>query len=86
MRLTAEDFSRVRFAFSPLWETVASFRALLDPARHALHPPWIEETRGAIGKLDLAPLYALVLPEGYMPDFLYSSDRNLGHLLGGSRC
>jgi DNA-binding transcriptional ArsR family regulator len=70
VRLTAEDLSRVRFAFSPLWETVASFRALLNPARHALHLPWIEETRGAIGKLDLAPLYALVLPEGYIPDFL----------------
>jgi DNA-binding transcriptional ArsR family regulator len=70
IRLSPEDLSRVRFAFSPLWETVASFRVLLDPGRHALHLPWAEQTRGKLGKLDLAPLYALVRPDGYLPDFL----------------
>jgi hypothetical protein len=70
IRLSPEDLSRVRFAFSPLWETVASFRVLLDPGRHALHLPWVEQTRGRLGELDLAPLYALVRPEGYIPDFL----------------
>ena len=60
----------MRFSFSPLWETVASFRVLLDPGRHALHLPWAEQTRGKLGKLDLAPLYALVRPDGYLPDFL----------------
>jgi DNA-binding transcriptional ArsR family regulator len=70
IRLSPEDLSRVRFAFSPLWETVASFRVLLDPGRHALHLPWVEQTRGKLGELDLAPLYALVRPDGYIPDFL----------------
>jgi DNA-binding transcriptional ArsR family regulator len=70
IRLSPEDLSRVRFAFSPLWETVASFRVLLDPGRHALHLPWVEQTRGKLGELDLAPLYALVRPDGYTPDFL----------------
>ncbi len=70
IRLSPEDLSQVRFAFSPLWETVASFRVLLDPARHALHLPWVEQTRGKLGELDLAPLYALVRPDGYIPDFL----------------
>ncbi len=70
IKLSPEDLSRVRFAFSPLWETVASFRVLLDPGRHALHLPWVERTRGNLGKLDLAPLYALVRPDGYIPDFL----------------
>ena len=70
IKLSPEDLSRVRFAFSPLWETVASFRVLLDPGRHALHLPWVEQTRGKLGKLDLAPLYALVRPDGYIPDFL----------------
>jgi DNA-binding transcriptional ArsR family regulator len=60
----------VRFAFSPLWETVASFRVLLDPGRHALHLPWVEQTRGKLEELDLAPIYALVRPDGYIPDFL----------------
>lgn len=70
IRLSSEDLSRVRFAFSPLWETVASFRALQDPGRHALHLPWIEQTTKEVKKLDLAPLYALIMPEGYIPDFL----------------
>jgi DNA-binding transcriptional ArsR family regulator len=70
VRLSPEDLSRVRFAFSPLWETVASFRVLLDPGRHALHLPWVEQTRGKLRGLDLAPLYALVRPDGCMPDFL----------------
>jgi DNA-binding transcriptional ArsR family regulator len=43
---------------------------LLDPGRLALHLPWVERTRGQLGKLDLAPLYALVRPDGYIPDFL----------------
>jgi DNA-binding transcriptional ArsR family regulator len=70
VRLSPEDLSRVRFSFSPLWETVASFRVLLDPGRHALHLPWVEQTREKLGELDLAPLYALVRPDGYIPDFL----------------
>jgi DNA-binding transcriptional ArsR family regulator len=70
VRLSPEDLSRVRFAFSPLGETVASFRVLLDPGRHALHLPWVELTRGQLKNLDLAPLYALVSPDGYIPDFL----------------
>ena len=70
IKLSPQDLSRVRFAFSPLWETVASFRVLLDPGRHALHLPWVERTRGQLGKLDLTPLYALVRPDGYIPDFL----------------
>jgi DNA-binding transcriptional ArsR family regulator len=70
VRLSPEDLSRVRFAFSPLFETVMSFRVLLDPGRHALHLPWVEQTKGKLEVLDLAPLYALVRPDGYIPDFL----------------
>lgn len=70
IRLCAEDLSRVRFAFSPLRETVASFRVLLDPGRHALHLPWAERTREDVSKLDLLPLYTLVRSEGCIPDFL----------------
>jgi Bacterial regulatory protein, arsR family/Family of unknown function (DUF5937) len=70
IRLSPEDLSRVRFAFSTLWETVASIRVLLDPGRHALHLPWVEQTRGRLEELKLAPLYALVRTDGYIPDFL----------------
>lgn len=61
---------QTRFAFSPLWETVASYRAILDPGRHALHLPWISWAREELGGWDLGPLDALVRAEGYMPDFL----------------
>jgi DNA-binding transcriptional ArsR family regulator len=70
IRVSAEDLLQTRFAFSPLWETVASFRALIDPTRHVLHLPWITRARGELCGVDLDPLWALVRPEGYIPDFL----------------
>ncbi|MFI6516540.1 DUF5937 family protein [Spirillospora sp. NPDC050679] len=63
-----DDVARVRFAFSPLWELVRGLRVLGDPARHALHLPWVRSAgpraRG------LGTLRALVPPTGYIPDFL----------------
>jgi DNA-binding transcriptional ArsR family regulator len=70
VRLSPDDLSRVRFAFSPLLETVMSFRVLLDPGRHALHLPCAEQTKGKLADLNLTPVYALVRPDGYIPDFL----------------
>ena len=70
IRVSAEDLLRTRFAFSPLWEAVASFRALIDPTRHVLHLPWMTRAREELRGLDLDPLWALVRPEGYIPDFL----------------
>lgn len=68
--LDADDLSRTRFAFSPLWEVVASLRVLADPAAHALHLPWAERARSRLGRYDSALLAALVPPRGYLPDFL----------------
>jgi DNA-binding transcriptional ArsR family regulator len=70
IHVSAEDLMQTRFAFSPLWETVASYRAILDPARHALHLPWISRAREELEGWDLGPLEALVGAEGYIPDFL----------------
>jgi DNA-binding transcriptional ArsR family regulator len=73
---TVPDLSQLRFAYSPLWELVVSFRVLFSPARHALHAPWISEARRAIahselaGSPDLALMRSLVPPTGYIPDFL----------------
>jgi hypothetical protein len=73
---TVPDLSQLRFAYSPLWELVASFRVLNTPARHALHAPWIAAARRAIdgsdlaGSADLALMRALVPATGYIPDFL----------------
>lgn len=71
-RFTAHDVSHLRFAFSPLWETVASLRVLQAPGRHALHLPWATEARAAIqaAGLDLSLPFALVPPTSYIADFV----------------
>jgi DNA-binding transcriptional ArsR family regulator len=70
IHLCTADLIQTRFAFSPLWEVVASFRVLLDPARHSLHLPWATDARSALRGLDLRPLNVLIRPQGYVPDFL----------------
>lgn len=72
MAFAAEDLVHTRFAISPLWEAVASVRALRDPGAHALHLPWVEMARPRAGDLDLGPVEALLAGRrgGYTPDFL----------------
>ncbi len=69
----AEDVGRVRFAFSPLWETTASLRTLTAPAQNRLHAPWLERVRPRLADVDLDLLTALVRPVGYVPDFILPS-------------
>jgi DNA-binding transcriptional ArsR family regulator len=70
IRASAEDLMQTRFAFSPLWEVVASFRTLMNPSRHAIHLPWMAQAREELPNLDLEPFWALMRSEGYIPDFL----------------
>ncbi|MGK5550525.1 DUF5937 family protein [Actinomadura kijaniata] len=65
-----QDVARVRFAFSPLWELVHTLRVLDDPARFALHLPWVHRVRPRLRGLDIGLLRALVPAGGYIPDFL----------------
>lgn len=67
-----DDVAAVRFAFSPMWELIASLRTLRDPARQAIHLPWIRAVQPRLPALgaDLAELFALVPRDGYLPDFL----------------
>ena len=44
-RFGPEDLGRVRFAISPLFEIAASLDVLRDPARHAMHAPWVATAR-----------------------------------------
>jgi DNA-binding transcriptional ArsR family regulator len=68
--MSAEDLAETRFAFSPIWELVLSLRTLQDPAKHALHIPWVGHTREVTASLDLSLLLALAPSRGYMPDFI----------------
>ncbi|MFG2072529.1 Helix-turn-helix domain-containing protein [Nonomuraea maritima] len=68
--LKPEDVARIRFAFSPMWELVASLRTLRQPARQSIHLPWLKAVRPRLAGLDLTELLALVPPTGYLADFI----------------
>jgi len=71
LKLCAEDLAHVRFAFSPLWECVAAFRAWVDPSRHALLLPWMTRVRQRLSGADWEPLATLAsVSRGTIPDFL----------------
>ncbi|MFD8496939.1 DUF5937 family protein [Amycolatopsis sp. NPDC059657] len=69
--LTAQDMAHTRFAFSPLWECVASVRVLSEPGGHAVHLPWAKRARRRISQagLDIGLLRDLV-PDRQLPGFL----------------
>ncbi|MFE6844045.1 DUF5937 family protein [Streptomyces sp. NPDC057686] len=63
----------MRFAVSPLWEVVTSFRRLLDDgAVSPVYRPWAEQVRPrlAAAGLDRGWLAELIPPKGYVPHFL----------------
>jgi DNA-binding MarR family transcriptional regulator len=65
-----DDPARVRFAVSPLWETMSALRVLLEPHRHGYHLPWLDTVRPGLDRLELWPLLALSPRSGWTPDFL----------------
>jgi DNA-binding transcriptional ArsR family regulator len=71
LRFGTDALAHLRFAVSPLLETIESVRVLDDPAAHALHEPWVANARRLAGALDLDVLRALQLTDAYSPDFLH---------------
>jgi DNA-binding MarR family transcriptional regulator len=65
-----DDPARVRFAASPLFETMSALRVLLEPSRHRYHLPWLDSVRPDLDRLDLWPLLVLSPHSGWTPDFL----------------
>jgi DNA-binding transcriptional ArsR family regulator len=65
-----DELLAVRFACSPVWETVAAVRTFVDPRSGAYHEPWHRLVGERVAELDLAPLLALHPLRGYIPDFL----------------
>jgi len=69
-----EDIGRVRFALSPMWETITSLRVLTTTSGGLqMHQPWREWVRPRLDSVDLGLLTALVRPAGYIPDYLVPS-------------
>ena len=71
LRLSVADLAGLRFAFSPLWEVVASLRVLAEPGAHPLHLPWIGPAARRLAGIDVSLLADLVpVPTRTLPGFL----------------
>ena len=63
LRLGPVDIAGIRFARSPMWETMEALRTVLEPPRHAYHLSWLravdvraaEAELGATGRVLLRP-------------------------------
>jgi hypothetical protein len=69
-QLRVRDLASVRFAGSPLQETVLSLWAWHNPIRHAVHQPFLRQAAPLRSQLDWPLLQALVGPRRLLPDFL----------------
>ena len=65
-----QDLGRVRFAWSPVWETLHAVRMLIDPRGRPYHQSWHAATADAAAGLQLTPLFAVNPVHGSVPDFL----------------
>jgi hypothetical protein len=58
VRLAGVSLAKVRFAYSPVFETVMAVDGLRTPGAHAVHLPWVRWARervGGIPGLDALP-------------------------------
>ncbi len=70
IRFTAASVAKVRFAVSPLGETVLALRILLGTGGHAVHQTWVRRARPLLaGEHELPLLRALIA--GPLPSFLF---------------
>ncbi|XIE79390.1 hypothetical protein AB6O49_17895 [Streptomyces sp. SBR177] len=72
LSFSAADLAQTRFAVSPMWEVVTSFRLLRHDNPPPLHRRWANQVRPRVraAGLDRGRLAALVPPRGYLADFL----------------
>lgn len=69
----AADMARCRFAYSPMFETLAAVRiatGLEGPGAGPHHRRWLQEAKPRLRGLDLRPITLLQPRRGYTPDFL----------------
>lgn len=72
LSFTAEELAQVRFAGSPMWEVLTSFRVLSRPGLYPVHGPWFDQVRPRLAAAGLLTghLSALFQAPAYVPDFL----------------
>ncbi|UJB45943.1 ArsR/SmtB family transcription factor [Streptomyces sp. A1-5] len=70
LRLDLDGLASVRFACSPLQETVQSLRAWRSPVRFAAHQPLLRQSAPLLRHLNWPLLQALVGPSRLIADFL----------------
>lgn len=72
LNFSAADLAQTRFAVSPMWEVVTSFRLLNAETDPPLHRRWAEQVRPRLQRagLDRGWLAALIPGGGYLADFL----------------
>ncbi len=70
IHLIPEDLTRMRFAYSPLIELVASYRMLHSGKPNPLYQRWMEEAGRALDGLEFPYLHTLAVGRSYIPDFI----------------
>jgi len=76
LKLRVEDLASLRFACSPLQETVISLWTWQFPVRYAIHQPLVRSSSHLLKMLDWPLLQALVGPGGFIADFLTPPPRS----------
>lgn len=72
LAFSADDLALTRFAVSPMWEVVTSYRLLATGPRHPVHGIWADQVRPRVAAAGLTSgvLAELIQPAHYLPDFL----------------
>ncbi|MFC5823300.1 ArsR/SmtB family transcription factor [Nonomuraea insulae] len=72
LSFSVNDLAETRFAISPMWEVVTSFRALAAAEVPGPHRGWAAQVRPrlAAAGLDRGWLADMIPPIGHLPDFL----------------
>jgi len=65
-----QDLVTVRFAWSPVWETLHAVRTFIDPRARPYHESWRAAVAHQASRIDLLPLFAVNPLRGSVPDFL----------------
>jgi DNA-binding transcriptional ArsR family regulator len=65
-----DELMKVRFAWSPLFETTGAVRTFVDERTRPYHESWHRLVVERVSRIDLEPLIAVQPLRGFVPDFL----------------